>query len=363
MIGRDLKSLYIPPRRAARRRPCSSSRACAPPPIPATPSASSLRSGEILGLAGLVGSGRTELARAIFGIDRRLGGAIRLDGEPVAIALAARRHRPRHLSGAGGPQALRPGARRLDRREHLAARPASLRPRPADRRGAGGRQCRASSARALGHPDAVGRRPSSARCRAATSRRSCSAKWLSMRPQRDDLRRADARHRRRRQERDLRADARRSPTPASPILMISSDMEEVIGVSDRIAVMHEGAIAGFLDAGAVQRASNVLRLAVGNATAARSETGRMLKKDLGLLVLILVVGAVVGAHQPALPVADQPRQHGQPDRPVRPVLASARASSSSPAASSCRSARCSRCSASIFIDLLVDLRACPGRWP
>ena len=33
------------------------------------------------------------------------------------------------------------------------------------------------------------------------------------------------------------------------ILMISSDMEEVIGVSDRIAVMHEGRIAGFLDAG------------------------------------------------------------------------------------------------------------------
>ena len=31
------------------------------------------------------------------------------------------------------------------------------------------------------------------------------------------------------------------------VLMISSDMEEVIGVSDRIAVMHEGRIAGFLE--------------------------------------------------------------------------------------------------------------------
>ena len=37
------------------------------------------------------------------------------------------------------------------------------------------------------------------------------------------------------------------------ILMISSDMEEVIGVSDRIAVMHEGAISGFLDRATVQR--------------------------------------------------------------------------------------------------------------
>ena len=31
------------------------------------------------------------------------------------------------------------------------------------------------------------------------------------------------------------------------VLMISSDMEEVIGVSDRVAVMHEGRISGILD--------------------------------------------------------------------------------------------------------------------
>ncbi len=31
------------------------------------------------------------------------------------------------------------------------------------------------------------------------------------------------------------------------VLMISSDMEEVIGVSDRVAVMHEGRIAGVLE--------------------------------------------------------------------------------------------------------------------
>ena len=61
---------------------------------------------------------------------------------------------------------------------------------------------------------------------------------------------------------DLRADARRSPTPASPILMISSDMEEVIGVSDRIAVMHEGAIQR-LPRRSQFSEENVLRLAVG----------------------------------------------------------------------------------------------------
>jgi ribose transport system ATP-binding protein len=44
-----------------------------------------VREGEILGLAGLVGAGRTELARLIFGADRRSGGTIRLAGREVAI--------------------------------------------------------------------------------------------------------------------------------------------------------------------------------------------------------------------------------------------------------------------------------------
>jgi ribose transport system ATP-binding protein/rhamnose transport system ATP-binding protein len=45
----------------------------------------SVRSGEILGLAGLVGSGRTEIARTIFGIQRPTSGRIVLDGKPLTI--------------------------------------------------------------------------------------------------------------------------------------------------------------------------------------------------------------------------------------------------------------------------------------
>ena len=48
------------------------------------------------------------------------------------------------------------------------------------------------------------------------------------------------------------------------ILMISSDMEEVIGVSDRVAVMHEGAITGVLGRHELSEAA-VMRLAVGAA--------------------------------------------------------------------------------------------------
>jgi ribose transport system ATP-binding protein len=47
------------------------------------------------------------------------------------------------------------------------------------------------------------------------------------------------------------------------IVMISSDMEEVLGESDRVAVMHEGAITGILDRADANEEA-VMRLAVGH---------------------------------------------------------------------------------------------------
>jgi ribose transport system ATP-binding protein len=44
-----------------------------------------LRRGEILGIGGLVGAGRTELVRAAFGIDRRQGGRVSLDGRVLRV--------------------------------------------------------------------------------------------------------------------------------------------------------------------------------------------------------------------------------------------------------------------------------------
>jgi ribose transport system ATP-binding protein len=46
----------------------------------------SLRGGEILGFFGLVGSGRTQLARCIFGADRITSGKISLNGKPVRLS-------------------------------------------------------------------------------------------------------------------------------------------------------------------------------------------------------------------------------------------------------------------------------------
>ncbi len=44
-----------------------------------------LHKGEVLGIFGLVGSGRTEIVRAVFGADPVLGGTVYLDGKPVRI--------------------------------------------------------------------------------------------------------------------------------------------------------------------------------------------------------------------------------------------------------------------------------------
>lgn len=51
------------------------------------------------------------------------------------------------------------------------------------------------------------------------------------------------------------------------VIVVSSDMEEVLGISDRIAVMHEGAIAGILDRAEFSE-EKVMNLAFGKTDAA-----------------------------------------------------------------------------------------------
>ena len=49
------------------------------------PASFKVRAGEVLGLAGLVGAGRTELARLIFGADPKTSGRVLLEGQPVDV--------------------------------------------------------------------------------------------------------------------------------------------------------------------------------------------------------------------------------------------------------------------------------------
>ena len=85
MIGRDLKVVYTAPA-AARGEVVLSARDIRTAAYPRRLGSFDMHRGEILGLAGLVGSGRSELARAIFGIDPVFGGSLALDGAPLALS-------------------------------------------------------------------------------------------------------------------------------------------------------------------------------------------------------------------------------------------------------------------------------------
>ena len=243
MIGRDLKSLYVPP--AAPARP--GGLVVASLVTRAFPDRAvdlQVRPGEILGLAGLVGAGRTSLARALFGIEPALAGEVRLDG--AAIALRS----PREAIAHG--IALVPEDRK---RSGLVlgmtiAENVTLPDLP--RHARAGLLARASEARA---PMRSAARSASARRRSAPASATLSggnqqkvalASWLAMRPRAilldEPTRGVDVGA-----KGEIYALMRGLADRGVAVLMISSDMEEVIGVSDRVAVMHEGRIAGVLE--------------------------------------------------------------------------------------------------------------------
>ncbi len=263
MIGRDLKVPFVPPH-ADRGAVVLELRDLRTASHPGTTVNLELRCGEILGLAGLVGSGRTELARAIFGIDPILGGALLLEGAPF---------RPRAASDAVrrgiflAPEDRKSSGLLLD---FPIAQNISL---PNMR--AHSRAFMVTSAREIATAEtqrakldikvaAVSERTGS--LSGGNQQKVVLAKWLAMSPKvmifDEPTRGIDvgAKAEVYRLMRDL-ADS------GVAVLMISSDMEEVIGVSDRIAVMHEGRIADILDRDRFSE-ENVLLLAVGKAIAA-----------------------------------------------------------------------------------------------
>ncbi len=90
----------------------------------------SVKKGEILGFAGLMGAGRTEVARAIFGADRRDGGEILIHGKPVDIRTPWDAVRAGIGYLARGPQAFRPRHRPRRPQQHRAGARSSASPGP-----------------------------------------------------------------------------------------------------------------------------------------------------------------------------------------------------------------------------------------
>ena len=162
-----------------------------------------VRAGEIVGIAGLVGAGRTELARALFG-------AAKLSAGTVALADGTTLGRSPSRSLAGG-LALVPESRkdegllfgRSSIENTTLSRLAAVRARWASS-GAGSsarRPARCSSAATCA------RRRTARRCRALSGgnqQKVLLARTLLCEPAGADRRRADARRRRRRQAGDLR---------------------------------------------------------------------------------------------------------------------------------------------------------------
>ena len=165
-----------------------------------------LRRGEILGVAGLVGSGRTELALTIFGITPATSGTIELDGQAGDDRHAAAGAQPRHRLRARGPRPAGPRPADDHRAEHLDGLAAQRRRAASSSTSRAEAQARPpTSITQARHPrprpgagrrPAVGRQPAEGRARQVARDRAAHP----------DHGRADARHRRRRQGRNPRAD-------------------------------------------------------------------------------------------------------------------------------------------------------------
>ena len=106
MVGRSLDTLFpkqeVPIGRAVLQRRRISRAAASFADV-----SFELRRGEILGLAGLVGAGRSEVGQAIAGMFPADGGEILLDGQPLRGSQRAGRHERRHRLPARGPASTR----------------------------------------------------------------------------------------------------------------------------------------------------------------------------------------------------------------------------------------------------------------
>jgi ribose transport system ATP-binding protein len=263
MVGRDLKQFY--PRRHAAAETAPVRLAVRDLTFrggPAEPISFQVRGGEIVGMAGLVGAGRTELAEALFGIRRVTGGQVLLDGAAVTIA------HPRQAIAAG--LLLVPE----DRRHHGLVLADSVQHNLAlpnldqlSRLGwvMPGREVRlgrelierlhvrtASPAKAVGLLSG------------GNQQKVVLGKWLARRPRvlifDEPTRGVDVGARS-----EIYALMDQLAGEGVAILMISSDLEEILGMSDRVLVLHEGRLAGELPRSQLSE-ERVMHLATGGRT-------------------------------------------------------------------------------------------------
>ncbi len=262
MVGRKLEDLYVQGK-AARREGYFEVKGLRTRYRPHHRVSFSVAGGEILGLAGLVGAGRSEVAQAIFGVDPALEGSVHLEGREIAV------RRARDAIRAGiylAPEDRRRTGLVTDMavRENITLAGMKLYSlggwisRPRENTAAS----RESAALRVKTPTIETRVMNLS---GGNQQKVVLAKWLSLGPKVmifDEPTRGIDIGARAEIYRLMRELAERGVA----IIMISSDMEEVLGVSDRIAVMHEGDIAGFLAREQFSEEA-IMRLAVGRRDA------------------------------------------------------------------------------------------------
>lgn len=218
-----------------------------------------LHAGEIVGLAGLVGSGRTELARVLFGLTPADSGEMRVRGEPVTIDSPARAV---ETGLAYVPEDRRRHGVILEMPVRENATLAILRTLSKGAFLDFARERRLAS----DFVEQLGIKTASVDSAAGTlsggnQQKVALARWLATRPavivldeptQGIDVGAKAEIHR-------LMGDLAEQ---GLAVLMISSDMPEVLGLSDRVAVMHDGTLAGVLERAAATQES-ILALALG----------------------------------------------------------------------------------------------------
>jgi ribose transport system ATP-binding protein len=262
MVGRDLKQFFHREHAAAADRPVRLEvRNVRYAGGPAAPISFAVRAGEIVGMAGLVGAGRTELAEALFGLRRIESGEVRLDGRPVSLrspaeAIAAGLllvPEDRHCHGLvleasvqhnlGLPNLDRLSVLRLvvPRREVALSR----------------RECERLRVRTPRLSQAVGL------LSGGNQQKVVLGKWLARRPRvlilDEPTRGVDVGA-----KSEIYALMDELAADGVAVAMISSDLEEVLGMSDRVLVLHEGRLAGELSRAELSEQA-VMHLATGGS--------------------------------------------------------------------------------------------------
>jgi ABC-type sugar transport system ATPase subunit len=204
-----------------------------------------IRAGEIVGMSGLVGSGRTEIAHAVIGAAKATSGSIRLGGRPIAFA------DPSEALGQG--VAFVPEGRRdavfygqsvdFNIRVGMMGRAAGMRAS----RSAGGRAVRALMARLA--VKARGPDVGASTLSGGNQQKLLFARALAARPRLlildEPTHGIDVGA-----KREIHDLIRALAAEGIAIWFISSEVEEIVELATRILVVHQGRIAGELPAGA-----------------------------------------------------------------------------------------------------------------